>query len=143
MDQGECYDPRYLAGVVLFNRGDYFEAHEAWEDLWTESSGDARKFVQGLIQAAVGLCHFINGNLRGAGKLYRTSRAYMEGLSSPFYGLDLDRFWKQMATCFHEVIQTPDPDKSITCNAELLPMLEIEPPPKSWPDPTPYMTHDD
>ena len=49
------YDPRYLAGVLLFNRQDYFEAHEAWEDLWSESHGPARKFYQGLIQAAVGV----------------------------------------------------------------------------------------
>ena len=33
------YDPRYLAGIVLFNRGDYFEAHEVWEDLWMETAG--------------------------------------------------------------------------------------------------------
>src|SRR5437879_287850 len=33
------YDPRYLAGIVLFNRGDFFEAHEVWEALWMESFG--------------------------------------------------------------------------------------------------------
>jgi predicted metal-dependent hydrolase len=49
------YDPRYLAGVVLFNRGDFFEAHEAWEDVWVDCAGEERVFYQGLIQAAVGL----------------------------------------------------------------------------------------
>ena len=74
----EPYDPRYLAGVLLFNAHDYFEAHEVWEDLWAASHGTERRFYQGLIQAAVGLCHFSNGNLGGAAKLYRSSRDYME-----------------------------------------------------------------
>src|SRR5947209_6840093 len=72
------YDPRYLAGIVLFNRGDFFEAHEVWESLWMETHGPEKPFVQGLIQAAVGLCHFCNGNVRGAVKLYRSSRDYMQ-----------------------------------------------------------------
>ena len=64
-DAGLSYDPRYLAGIVLFNRGDYFEAHEVWEALWMETFGEEKRFYQALIQAAVGLCHFCNGNLRG------------------------------------------------------------------------------
>ena len=45
------YDPRYLAGILHFNRGDYFEAHEVWEDLWHDKAGPDRRFYQGLIQA--------------------------------------------------------------------------------------------
>src|SRR5580658_503791 len=76
------YDPRYLAGIVLFNRQDFFEAHEVWEDLWMDTASPEKRFYQGLIQAAVGLCHFANGNLRGAAKLYASSRAYMERYGS-------------------------------------------------------------
>ena len=39
MDEANEYDRRYLAGVVLFNRGDFFEAHEVWEDLWMNCAG--------------------------------------------------------------------------------------------------------
>ena len=46
------YDPRYLAGVVLFNQGDFFEAHEAWEALWMDTAGEEKKFIQGLIPSA-------------------------------------------------------------------------------------------
>jgi hypothetical protein len=60
------YDVRYLGGVRFFNDGDFFEAHEVWEGLWLETSGPERRFYQGLIQAAVALYHFGNGNLRGA-----------------------------------------------------------------------------
>ncbi len=58
------YDARYLGGVRFFNEGDFFEAHEVWEDLWLNTAGPERRFYQGLIQAAVALYHFGNGNLR-------------------------------------------------------------------------------
>ena len=59
------YDPRFLAGISFFNRRQYFEAHEVWEDLWHECSPECRRFYQGLIQAAVALHHWRNGNWRG------------------------------------------------------------------------------
>jgi len=56
----------FQEGINLFNCGEYFAAHEAWEDLWRETTGSLRLYYQGLIQAAVGLHHFTNGNLDGA-----------------------------------------------------------------------------
>jgi uncharacterized protein len=53
-------------GLKLFNGGNYFEAHEAWEDLWRVTEGPLRKFYQGLIQAAVGLYHLRRRNATGA-----------------------------------------------------------------------------
>ena len=64
---GEQYDPRYLEGIDCFNRGAFFDAHEVWEALWTDTEGPSRRFYQGLIQVAVCLHHFGNGNLRGPG----------------------------------------------------------------------------
>jgi predicted metal-dependent hydrolase len=53
-------------GIILFNSGRYFEAHEVWEDLWRETRGPLRLFYQGLVHAAVGLHHLGRGNLNGA-----------------------------------------------------------------------------
>lgn len=53
-------------GINFFNAGRYFEAHEAWEDLWRQTQGPLRLFYQGLVQAAVGLHHLAHGNPNGA-----------------------------------------------------------------------------
>ena len=45
---------------------------EEWEELWADYQGPDRQFFQGLIQAAVCLHHFGNGNTRGAKKLAGT-----------------------------------------------------------------------
>ena len=137
------YDPRYLAGVLLFNAQDYFEAHEVWEDLWAESHGDERRFYQGLIQAAVGLCHFSNGNLGGAAKLYRSSRDYMERCGSPFLGLDAAAFWAQMERCFRPVLGPEPPDRATRPDTALLPVIELRPPPGAWPDPDDYLADEE
>jgi hypothetical protein len=134
-----AYDPRYLAGVLLFNRGDFFEAHEAWESLWMDTFGPEKQFYQGLIQAAVGLCHFCNGNLRGAAKLYKSSRDYMARYGSPFLGLDQAAFWTQMDRCFAPVVAAGDEPHGIVIDEETIPEIALDPPPAAWPDPEPYM----
>jgi hypothetical protein len=137
------YDPRYLAGVLFFNAHDYFEAHEVWESLWMESHGDERKFIQGLIQAAVGLFHFSGGNLGGAVKLYRSSRDYMAPCGSPFMGLDSDGFWRQMEACFRPLLTTATPDRSLRPDPALLPAITLDPMPETWPDAEDFIDDDE
>jgi hypothetical protein len=54
------------SGRERFNAGDFFAAHELWEDLWRETRGPARTFIQGMVQVAVGLHHHSTGNVTGA-----------------------------------------------------------------------------
>src|SRR5512133_2622045 len=49
-----------------FNRGDWFECHETLEDLWIGSEGEIRCFYQGVLQIAVALHHWRQGNFGGA-----------------------------------------------------------------------------
>ena len=58
------YHRLYLLGIAYFNDCEFFEAHEVWEELWADYQGPSRKFYQGLIQTAVCLYHFGNGNAR-------------------------------------------------------------------------------
>jgi predicted metal-dependent hydrolase len=143
MDAATDYDPRYLAGIVLFNRRDFFEAHEVWEALWQECAGPERRFYQGLIQAAVGLLHFNNGNLRGATKLYHSSRDYMQRFGSPYLGLDVAAFWRQMERCFAEVLAVPDPDRRVQLDEALIPEIALDPAPPTWPDPADFVEVED
>jgi len=128
MDEAS-YDPLYLAGIAHFNACDYFEAHEAWEELWTEYRGDSRKFYQGLIQAAVALHHFGNGNIRGAKKVYLSSRKYLEAYLPAHEGLNLETFLAELDRCFAEVAAAGDEFPQIELQAELLPEIHLDPPP--------------
>jgi len=55
-----------LQAIDEFNRGDWFECHETLEDLWVGEKGAVRDFYQGMLQLAVALHHWRNGNFKGA-----------------------------------------------------------------------------
>jgi hypothetical protein len=128
------YDARYLAGILFFNQRDFFAAHEVWEDLWADTPGPERRFFQGLIQAAVGLYHFGNGNVRGARKLYQTSRAYMQPFGDCHLGLDTRRFWEEMACCFRPILDVDDVNTRLIPDEDLIPTISLSPEPASWPN---------
>lgn len=56
-------------GQVAFNRGEFFVAHERWEEVWQELKGTERLAVQGLIQIAAGLHHLKEGRSDPAARL--------------------------------------------------------------------------
>jgi len=124
----DAYEPLYIKGIEHFNVCDFFESHEIWEALWTEYRGPSRKFYQGLIQAAVALFHFGNGNIRGAKKLYTSTRGYLEPYRPKHLGLDVDRFLMQFDDCFAEVAITTEEFPKIDINAELIPEIHLDPP---------------
>ncbi len=83
------YDPRWTRGVVLFNRGEFFEAHEVVEDLWLERTGEEREFLKGFIQAAVALEHHRRGNPNGFRSVGTTAEGYLRAADPAAGGLDV------------------------------------------------------
>ncbi|OWK43818.1 DUF309 domain-containing protein [Fimbriiglobus ruber] len=116
-----------MTGIVLFNRGEYFAAHEVWEDLWRDCTTGDRRFYQSLIQAAVALYHWGNGNRIGAGDLFAAGRGKTGPYRPAHLGLDLDRFWFDV-----EAILTNESGTSAP-----RPRIELSPPPVHWPEPPP------
>ena len=52
--------------VDLFNNQKWYEAHDAFEDIWNDLVGDERQIVQGILQVSVSQYHLNKGNLNGA-----------------------------------------------------------------------------
>lgn len=120
-------DELYAEGIRHFNACDFFEAHEVWEELWTEYRGPARRFYQGLIQAAVALHHFGNGNIRGAKKVYFSSRTYLNDYCPAHLGLNLEAFLGQYERCFAEVLASSEEFPHLEVDPELIPEIHLDP----------------
>ena len=73
----------FLNGLKHYHSRDFFEAHEVWEELWSEYYLEDRKFIQGLIQLAVSFVHLGNGNMNGAKSLLRKCTEKFES----FFGI--------------------------------------------------------
>ena len=80
-------------GADLFNRGLYWEAHEAWEELWLTLDDEPKLFVQGLIQvAAAGHKAFTQKQPRGCVKLLVSGLAKLDRAPKDFLGVETEAF---------------------------------------------------
>src|ERR1700682_3835421 len=79
-------------GVELFNRGEFWEAHEAWEGAWMphrhESEGD---FYKGLVQVAAGFYHYRRHNRNGALIKWRDGADYLRRFAPAREGIPLEK----------------------------------------------------
>jgi predicted metal-dependent hydrolase len=84
-------------GLRFFNDGDFFEAHEVWEDVWRAAPQEEKKFLQGLIQIAVGLHHHSTGNQVGARSLLARGSRNLAGYPADFGAIDVNGLLRAVA----------------------------------------------
>ena len=65
-------------GIRLFNRGQYFECHEALEDAWRQTASPCRLLYQAILQLGVSLYHVQRCNLPGAQKVLRRAQRKLD-----------------------------------------------------------------
>lgn len=124
----ETYDPRFVEGVKLFNECEFFEAHDVWEELWSDYQGPSRKFYQGMIQVAVCLHHFGNGNTRGAKKLYFGCRGYLEEYRPHHLGVNLDKLFVELERCCADILSSAEEYPQVEIVPDLIPEIHLDPP---------------
>jgi predicted metal-dependent hydrolase len=80
----------FRLGINLFNRGEFFAAHEAWEEIWRSDRPEPRDLFQGLVQVAAGLHHWLDrGKAAPARRVMARGRRRLESLDPACRGLDL------------------------------------------------------
>jgi predicted metal-dependent hydrolase len=84
-------------GADEFNRGYFFECHDTLEEAWSGIRGEARDFFQGLIQVAVGLYHWRNGNAGGASTMLERGLKRLARYGPSYCGVELDSLRRDAA----------------------------------------------
>lgn len=82
---------KFERGILHFNSGRFFEAHEDWEELWLAESEPDKTFLQGLIQLAAAFHHSARGNRRGAESLFAAGIAKLARFPENCHGIALGR----------------------------------------------------
>lgn len=105
-----------LQGIREFNRGEWYECHETVEDLWIGESGEMRDFYQGIIQIAIALHHWRNGNFGGAVSLLTGGAGYLRRVSDRCQWVDVcaliadsERMKAALEECGKERMASLDP----------------------------------
>lgn len=69
----------FIAGIDLFNRGEFYQAHEEWEGVWMRlDTGVERSAAQGLIQLAGAHLHRLKRRAHEAHKLYTLAVRHLD-----------------------------------------------------------------
>lgn len=80
----------------LYNAGDFFEAHEVWEDVWLEEEGDVKAFLQGVIKIAAAFHHLSRGTYRGMWDLLIAGKNTLDPYRPAYRGVELERFLRRI-----------------------------------------------
>ena len=89
-------DKLFKKGLNHYRTNEFYEAHEAWEDLWSDYNLEDKKFIQGLIQLSVSFVHLENNNLNGARSLLKKCNEKFENYSGIHRGIDVDLLLKDI-----------------------------------------------
>jgi predicted metal-dependent hydrolase len=80
----------FAHGIALFNSRLFFEAHEAWEEIWLHTLPPEKTFLQGLIQVTAAFHHHSRDNLRGTKSLLRAGLDKLDAFPPEHRGLRID-----------------------------------------------------
>jgi len=76
-------------GAAAFTRGEFYEAHESWEEVWNEIDDPERAWVQGMIQIATGLHKLSRGRPDVCRTLLAKALAKLDGAPPILDGWDV------------------------------------------------------
>ena len=91
-------------GVREFNAEDFFECHDTLEELWMGVRGEARLFLQGLIQTSIGYYHLTCENWPGAEHLLTRGVEKLKTYGLEYRGLDLADLIRRVISTLEEVV---------------------------------------
>ncbi len=74
-------------GLRLYNAGEFFTAHEAWESVWLKSPEPEKTFLQGLIQVTAAFHHLQRDNPLGTTLLLQAALRRLDRYPPTFGGI--------------------------------------------------------
>jgi len=95
--------PRAREGLMLFNKGKYFKAHEELEAAWKEEKGKIRELYQGILEAGVTYLHITRGNYAGAIKVYGRSMRWLRQWPEICRGVEVGKLRNDLDAAIEEV----------------------------------------
>jgi hypothetical protein len=123
-----AYPVEYLAGIDLYNAGEFHAAHDVWEERWMGEVGWQEKlFLQAMIQSAVAFHHLDIGRPGAARRMYQMSKEKFARLETQiFMSLDLVEYQSQLDRALSWLLGATDP-RELTRPEMQLPRIMLLP----------------
>jgi uncharacterized protein len=106
-----AYPVEYIAGIDLYNAGEFHAAHDVWEERWMGEVGPQEKlFLQAMIQSAVAFHHLDIGRPGASRQMYQRAKEKFARLGTKvFMSLDLEEYQAQLDTALAWLLSVADP----------------------------------
>src|SRR2546425_9400536 len=105
-----AYPVEYIAGIDLYNAGEFHAAHDAWEERWMGPvSPEEKLFLQAMIQSAVAFHHLQIGRPGAARRMYLMAKEKFARLDQKiFMSLDLEEYQAQLDGALSWLLTVPE-----------------------------------
>ena len=113
-----AYPVEYIAGIDLYNAGEFHAAHDAWEERWMgEVATQEKLFLQAMIQSAVAFHHLEIGRPGAARQMYQRAKEKFSRLgTNVFMSLDLVNYQSQLDDALSWLLTAADPRELVAPN---------------------------
>lgn len=95
--------PAAIKGMDLFNKGEYWLAHEALEEAWKEESGAVRELYRAILQTGVVYLHIERNNFNGAVKTYQKVQKWIQPWPEVCCGIQIGQLRRELNVVFDEL----------------------------------------
>lgn len=113
-----------LQGIEEFNDGRWFDCHETLEDLWAGRQELVRDLYQGILQVAVALHHWREGNFRGAVHLFGSAVRLLNHVDAVCQGVDVAALIRDTEQV-REALENLGEERMKELDPELIPRVRL------------------
>ncbi len=90
-------------GLRLYDAGEFFTAHEAWESVWLKAPEPEKTFLQGLIQVTAAFHHLQRNNPLGTVLLLQAALRRLDRYPPGFGGIAVTLVCHDVRDCLRKL----------------------------------------
>ncbi len=108
----KSFQDSLIIALNLFNNQKWYEAHDAFEEIWNSVDGEERQVIQGILQVSVSQFHLSKGNLNGATILLGEGLGRIKTRTKINIGIDLE----SLRRCLEDLLMKLQYNEALNVN---------------------------
>lgn len=104
-------------------QGDFYEAHEHFEDAWRETLDESREFYRALLHLSGGFFRLSQKRPGAAKKFFSRAHHWLSLFPTPYRKVDTNKLKKYVLKMINTIDKNPDPAQIHAFQADLSDLL--------------------
>jgi predicted metal-dependent hydrolase len=100
----------FRMGLANFNHGNYYQAHEYFEDAWRETPGPNREFYRALLHISGGFFRLTEGRPQAARKFFEHALKWLVEFEPNYLGFNISKLKKGLEEILELLVADSPPE---------------------------------